>query len=78
MREDMVGHRVPDSPTWTAAAISRLGVHTDLPTAAEILGISRSHAYRLARADAFPVKIVRIGTRYIVPVAGLLDLLDVS
>ena len=76
MREESVEPTAPDFPPWTAAAIRKLGAHTDLPTAAEILGISRSHAYRLVRTGDFPVRIVRIGNRYIVPVAGLLDLLD--
>ncbi|MFI6760798.1 hypothetical protein ACIBF5_16860 [Micromonospora sp. NPDC050417] len=48
---------------------------TTLATAASVLGISRSQAYRLAATDAFPTPLIRAGTRIIVPVAGLLRLL---
>jgi Helix-turn-helix domain len=57
---------------WTAERIRRLGATTDRATAAAILGISRSAAYKLARRDAFPVPLLRIGTRYRVPTAPLL------
>jgi hypothetical protein len=64
-------HRV-----WTPEAIRGLGVTTDVETAGEILGIGRSKAYDLAKAGQFPVKLLRIGRRYVVPVAALLRLLD--
>ncbi|MEV4753635.1 hypothetical protein AB0J86_00740 [Micromonospora sp. NPDC049559] len=60
---------------WTTERLRALGVTTNLATAASVLGISRSQAYRLAAADAFPTPVVRAGTRIIVPVAGLLRLL---
>ena len=60
---------------WTVKKIKALGVTTDMPTAAAILNISRANAYELARRNAFPVPIVRIGSRVIVPVAGLLRIL---
>ncbi|GAB3138437.1 hypothetical protein GCM10027290_05780 [Micromonospora sonneratiae] len=60
---------------WTAEQIRALGAATTLPTAAAVLGISRSQAYRLAATDAFPAPLIRAGTRIIVPVAGLLRLL---
>jgi hypothetical protein len=60
---------------WTAERIRALGAATTLPTAAAVLGISRSQAYRLAATDAFPTPLIRAGTRIIVPVAGLLRLL---
>jgi hypothetical protein len=60
---------------WTVERIRALGVTTTLTTAASVLGISRSQAYRLAAADAFPAPLIRAGTRIIVPVAGLLRLL---
>ena len=50
----------------------------DLMTAASVLGIGRTRAYALARGGAFPVRVIRIGSTYRVPVAALLDLLGVS
>ncbi|WP_432904012.1 hypothetical protein ACQP1S_06245 [Micromonospora matsumotoense] len=64
----------PEAP-WTAERIRALGAATTLPTAAAVLGISRSQAYRLAATDTFPTPLIRAGTRIIVPVAGLLRLL---
>ncbi|GLY21632.1 hypothetical protein [Micromonospora sp. NBRC 101691] len=60
---------------WTAERIRALGAATTLPTAAAVLGISRSQAYRLAATDTFPTPLIRAGTRIIVPVAGLLRVL---
>ncbi|GGL88451.1 hypothetical protein [Micromonospora yangpuensis] len=83
----MNAHTAPDSdprPTtshapaevpWTAERIRALGAATTLPTAAAVLGISRSQAYRLAATDTFPAPLIRAGSRIIVPVAGLLRLL---
>jgi hypothetical protein len=64
----------PDQ-AWTLTEIRALGVTTDLITAGRILGVSRNSAYRLARRDAFPVPVIRVGTQYRVPVGGLLALL---
>jgi hypothetical protein len=49
----------------------------DLMTAAAVLGMGRTKAYELARTDRFPVKVIRIGTSYRVPVVGLLRLLSI-
>ncbi len=65
-------------PAWTVEQIRALGAATNLGTAAAILGIGRSQAYRLVAADQFPAPIIRVGTRVIVPVAGLLRLLLVD
>src|SRR5947199_9359240 len=67
-----------ERPVWTAEQIRALGAATDLTTAASVLGISRSQGYRLAAADRFPAPVVRVGTRVVVPVAGLLRLLLVD
>lgn len=58
--------------TWTAEHILALGATTDLATAAAILGISRSAAYKLAARDAFPVPLFRAGAHYRVPTAPIL------
>ena len=34
--------------------------------AAEVLGISRKHAYELAAADRLPVPVIRLGRRMVV------------
>lgn len=60
---------------WTIERIRALGVTTTLATTASVLGISRSQAYRLAATDQFPIPLIRAGSRIIVPVAALLQLL---
>lgn len=62
-----------DAPyAWTTERILALGATTDLATAAGILGISRSAAYKLAARDAFPVPLFRAGAYYRVPTAPIL------
>ncbi|MEO3771348.1 DNA-binding protein [Micromonospora sp. B9E7] len=58
--------------TWTTERILALGATTDLATAAAILGISRSAAYKLAARAAFPVPLFRAGAHYRVPTAPIL------
>ncbi len=48
---------------------------TDLETAAEIIGIGRTLAYELARDGAFPVRLIRLGRRVLVPTSDILALL---
>jgi hypothetical protein len=60
---------------WTVQAVRNLGVTTDVETAGAVLGIGRSKAYEMAKADQFPVRVVHIGRRYVVPVAAILQLL---
>lgn len=61
---------------WTAERVRGLGVRTDLVTAAEVCGIGRTGAYDLARRGELPFPVRRLGTRYVVPVAGLLEFLN--
>lgn len=44
----------------------------DLPTAARALGLGRTKAYELAKHDQFPCRVLRIGSTYRIPTAGLL------
>jgi hypothetical protein len=44
----------------------------DIETAARVLGCGRTLAYELARRNEFPCPVLRLGTRYVVPTAGLL------
>jgi hypothetical protein len=50
----------------------------DLMTAAKILGIGRTKAYELARHEAFPCLVIRVGDLYRVSTADLLRLLGAS
>jgi hypothetical protein len=63
---------------WSEDQVRGLGVATDLVTAAAILGIGRTTAHALARADRFPVPVIRVGRRYRVPVAPILRLLAIA
>ncbi|GAB7043972.1 hypothetical protein JCM9533A_78230 [Catenuloplanes niger JCM 9533] len=63
---------------WTIDAVRGLGMTTDVETAGAILGIGRSKAYQLAKADEFPVRLLRIGRRYVVPIPSILELLGVE
>lgn len=60
---------------WTPQRVRALGAVTDLPTAARIFGLGRALAYELARNGEFPVPIIRVGSRYRVPVAPILTTL---
>lgn len=51
--------------------LDALGVSTDLTTAAHALGISKSTAYASVSAGTFPVRVIRVGSRYVVPTADL-------
>lgn len=46
--------------------------------AADVLGIGHSSAYAAARNDDFPVPVIRIGGRIVVPTKPLLDLLGLD
>ena len=61
---------------WTLDEVRSLGLTIDVATAAQILGVSRSTGYALAKIDRFPVKVVRVGHRYIVPTAAMIRLLE--
>jgi hypothetical protein len=68
------GGRAGEAP-WTIEAIYRLGATTDFTTAAHILGIGRTLAFDLLKNDAFPVRVLQLGRRRVVPVPDLLRLL---
>jgi predicted DNA-binding transcriptional regulator AlpA len=48
---------------------------TEVETAGAILGIGRTKAYELAKQGAFPVRVLRLGRRYVVSVPAILALL---
>ncbi|MCW3838911.1 helix-turn-helix domain-containing protein [Micromonospora yasonensis] len=63
--------------TWTIEAVRALGLTTDVETAGAILGIGRSKAYALAKRGQFPVRVLRVGRNYVVPVPAILELLGI-
>ncbi|MFE5566614.1 helix-turn-helix transcriptional regulator [Amycolatopsis japonica] len=69
-------------PAGSVLAVRRqlwsLGVTTDLMTAARVLGIGRTTAYRLAREGTFPVPVKRVGRNYRVVVARLEEFLELD
>jgi hypothetical protein len=63
---------------WTIDAVRNLGATTDVETAGAILGIGRSKSYELAKSGDFPVRVLHIGRRYLVPIPSILALLGVE
>jgi len=68
----------PSTNIWTIDAVRNLGATTDIETAGAILGIGRSKSYELAKSGEFPVRVLRIGRRYVVPTPSILALLGVE
>ena len=64
--------------TWTRQAIEALGVRTDVPTAGAILaGLCRDESYRAVKRGTFPVPVIKVGRRLVVPTAPILELLGI-
>jgi predicted DNA-binding transcriptional regulator AlpA len=74
-RATACANRVHEGRGWTVERVRGLGMTTDLETAAEILGIGRTLAYDLIKNDQFPVRLLRLGRRVLVPVPELLQFL---
>lgn len=64
------------SGPWTREKITALGMTCGVETAAQIIGIGRTVAYRMVREGQWPTPIRKLGGRYLVTVQGLLDYLD--
>jgi hypothetical protein len=64
--------------TMSVEELRALPATVNLTTAARALGCGRSLAYELARRDQFPCRVLRLGTRYLVPTADLLRILGLS
>jgi predicted nucleotidyltransferase len=62
----------------TEEELRALPLTIDLMTSAQILGISRNEAYILARSNTYPVPLYRVGSRYRVAKAHLLEVLGMS
>jgi hypothetical protein len=64
---------------WTRRQIEALGTRTDLPTAGSILaGLSETSSRELWRRGEFPVPVLAVGRRLVVPVQPILDLLGLD
>ncbi|MBT8227479.1 MAG: helix-turn-helix domain-containing protein [Dactylosporangium sp.] len=63
---------------WTIDEIRGLGTTVNVATAGAILGIGRSKSYELAKNGEFPVRVLRIGRRYLVPTLPILALLGID
>jgi hypothetical protein len=77
MRERQPEHRAAVA-VWTIDAVRGLGATVDVETAGAILGIGRSKSYELAKSGEFPVRVLRIGRRYLVPTPSILALLGID
>jgi hypothetical protein len=62
----------------TEAELRALPVSVDLVTAGRALRIGREQAYQLARTGEFPCPILRFGSRWVVPRAGLFAVLGIE
>lgn len=63
---------------WTPQDVRDLGVRTTVEIAGDILGLSRTQAYEAIRRSDFPVPVIRVGRRMVVPTAALLELLGLG
>ena len=60
------------------AELTALPATISLLVAARILGIGRTTAYALARAERFPCRVIKVGAAYRVPTPELLRLLGLD
>jgi hypothetical protein len=68
-----------DSRNWTADEVLALGVRTDVPTAGAIIaGWGPSESYKVAKRGKFPVPVILVGRRLVVPVQPILQLLGLT
>jgi excisionase family DNA binding protein len=58
--------------------LRELPVVVDVPTAARILGVGRTVAYRLVQSGQWPTPVLRVGRLVRVPTAPLLALVGAS
>jgi len=68
----------PERGRWTVRQLRALPVTTDVETAGSALGMGLWKARALVRDDAFPVPVIRHGSRYVVPTRPILALLGVE
>lgn len=59
-------------------ALAKSTPTTNIPTACAVLGIGANLGYDLASRGEFPVRVLRLGRRLLVPTADLLAVLGIS
>ena len=69
---------MPKLKPMSMAEVVALPATTDVATAGRAFGLSREHSYDLAKAGTFPCPVLRVGSRWIVPRAGLLKALGIE
>jgi hypothetical protein len=79
----VTAHRARQAPKprqkWTRRQIEALGTRTDLPTAGSIIaGLSETSSRELWRRGEFPVPVLQVGRRLVVPTAPILELLGLG
>ena len=62
----------------TVTEVLALPASTDVVTAGRAFGMSREAAYDAAAAGTFPVPVLRVGRRWVVPRAGILKALGID
>ena len=50
----------------------------DIRTAASAIGVSASYLYELVKRGESPVRVIKVGSRFRVPTAAIIALLDSS
>ncbi|MFG2059383.1 helix-turn-helix domain-containing protein [Micromonospora sp. NPDC048930] len=68
----------PDQSPWTLERVRALGTVTDVATAGQIFGLSRSSAYQMARDGTLPVPVIKVGSRYRVSVTAIIAVLTAT
>ncbi|EFV12499.1 hypothetical protein [Segniliparus rugosus] len=63
---------------WTIERIRELGPVTKPQVAFDVLGISEATGYAALRDGSFPVRVLRIGKRWVIPTSGLLKALELD
>jgi hypothetical protein len=58
-----------------AQLLAEAGPTVSITDAAKVLGISRGHAYELAKRDELGVRVLKLGNRRVVPTVDLRRLL---
>jgi excisionase family DNA binding protein len=71
-------HDDHDGDGLTMAELLALPATVDVTTAARALGLGRSTAYELARRNALPCRVLRLGSSYRIPTADLLRVLGIE
>lgn len=62
----------------TRDELAALPAVVDVPTAAKVLGLSRTAAYELVRTDAWPTTVLHVGRLIRIPTAPLMELLGLD